>query len=177
MSPTILRSADRVASPWKNGGGITREIAVGPVGAGMDDFDWRISMAEVREAGPFSTFPGIERNLSVLKGRLRLTFDDGATELDAASAPLAFPGDRACHGVPVEGPVHDLNVMVRWGRFTAEVERVTNADWRLDGDVALLIALEPLAALDLATFDALLCDAPSVLKVDGRAIGIRLTRL
>lgn len=177
MNRTILRAADRVASPWKNGGGITREIAVGPLGAGMDDFDWRISMAEVREAGPFSTFAGIDRNLSVLEGRLRLTFEDGVAELDAASAPLAFAGDRACHGEPLSGPVLDLNVMVRRGMFTAMVERVTNTDWRAAGDVALLIALEPSAALGLQPFDAMLCEPSAGLTVDGRAIGIRLIRL
>lgn len=177
MSPTILRAADRVASPWKNGGGVTREIAVEPAGVGMDDFDWRISMAEVHEAGPFSTFPGVDRNLSVIDGRLGLTFEDGVRELDAESAPLAFPGDHACHGEPVGGPVHDLNVMVRRGRFTAEVERITNADWRPSGEVALLLALEPLVTLGLQRFDALLWESTAILTVDGRAIGIRLNRL
>ena len=35
----------RVARPWKNGGGTTREVAVSPEGAGLDDFAWRISLA------------------------------------------------------------------------------------------------------------------------------------
>jgi hypothetical protein len=32
-------------SPWKNGGGSTREIACWPQGAGMDSFGWRVSVA------------------------------------------------------------------------------------------------------------------------------------
>jgi environmental stress-induced protein Ves len=46
--------------PWKNGGGETTEIAVFPDGAGLSDFDWRVSMARVDGDGPFSSFPGIE---------------------------------------------------------------------------------------------------------------------
>lgn len=42
--------------PWKNGGGITTEIAIAPPGATLDAFDWRISTARVEAAGPFSRF-------------------------------------------------------------------------------------------------------------------------
>jgi environmental stress-induced protein Ves len=41
----VLRARDVPATPWKNGGGVTREIAVHPQGAGFDDFVWRLSMA------------------------------------------------------------------------------------------------------------------------------------
>ncbi|MBM7325185.1 HutD family protein, partial [Agrobacterium sp. S2] len=47
--------------PWKNGGGVTTEIIVHPAKASMADFDWRISMANVAQDGPFSIFPGVDR--------------------------------------------------------------------------------------------------------------------
>lgn len=124
--PALLRADKRPAQPWKNGGGITREVAVFPAGAGMADFDWRISMAEVAEAGPFSLFEDVERVLTVLDGELDLTFDDqpGPIRLTSLSPPCPFAGDKPISGAPIGGPVRDLNVMVRRGRYAAKVERI-----------------------------------------------------
>ena len=119
----ILRAADRIATPWKNGGGLTREVAVWPPNSNFDDFDWRISIAEVREAGPFSTFEGIDRTMAILSGRLELRFPERTITLDPRCEPLAFPGDMPSEGIPLDGPVTDLNVMVRRGRVAARVTR------------------------------------------------------
>ena len=119
----LRRAADRVAAPWKNGGGITREVAIWPPGSKFDDFDWRISVAEVREPGPFSAFEGIDRTMAILSGRLELRLADRAIVLDPASEPFAFAGDVPCEGVPLGGPVTDLNVLVRRGCATARVSR------------------------------------------------------
>ena len=54
--------------PWKNGGGSTREIACWPQGADMDSFGWRVSIATIAQAGPFSAFPGINRQIMLLAG-------------------------------------------------------------------------------------------------------------
>jgi uncharacterized protein len=64
----VVRFAALPAVPWKNGGGTTVEIAVHPPSAGTDAFDWRVSAAEIREAGPFSRFDGIDRALAILDG-------------------------------------------------------------------------------------------------------------
>ena len=64
----ILRAENYRRMRWKNGGGETAEIAVFPEGAGLDEFDWRISMARVEAGGPFSRFPGVDRTLSILEG-------------------------------------------------------------------------------------------------------------
>ncbi|HDR9381628.1 TPA: HutD family protein, partial [Burkholderia multivorans] len=37
MAAALIRAADLVASPWKNGGGVTREIAAGFPEAGHAD--------------------------------------------------------------------------------------------------------------------------------------------
>jgi hypothetical protein len=110
--------------PWKNGGGVTTEIAVSPEGAGLDAFDWRVSMARVERDGPFSVFPGIDRTLAVLEGNgIRLTI--GGREpvlLGVGSEPLAFPADEPTHGTLRGGPILDLNVMARRGVFSAKVQ-------------------------------------------------------
>lgn len=53
----IIRASEYKTMPWKNGGGVTVEIAIHPPGASVNAFDWRISMATVAQDGPFSSFP------------------------------------------------------------------------------------------------------------------------
>ena len=122
----ILRAAEGRRMPWKNGGGETTELLAHPAGAGLDAFDWRISMARVAADGPFSTFPGIDRTLTVLDGAgLDLAIGEGApVRLGPASPPLRFPADAPCLGRLVAGPVTDLNVMTRRGRFAHAVTRL-----------------------------------------------------
>lgn len=126
-APVLLPAAMRVAVPWKDGGGITRTIAVGPEGAGMEDFDWRLSMAEVRAAGPFSRFDGIDRSLAVLAGELTLDIDGRTRRIGRGDAPLTFAGDVPVTGTPVGGDVTDLNLMVRRGRGTGRLVPLTPA--------------------------------------------------
>ncbi len=165
----VLRAALRVAAPWKNGGGVTREIAASPPGAGFDDFRWRVSMAEVRSDGPFSLFPEVDRILAVIEGRLALSVaDGGAFDLSPASPPAAFPGDAAATGRVVGGPVLDLNVMTRRGAATGALERLEIdrpvALGAFAGERVVVVASGPLLAvaggppLSLARFDALLLE-------------------
>lgn len=124
----ILRASDRVAAPWKNGAGITREVAVWPPDAGFEDFHWRISQAEMNADAPFSVFAGVDRNLTLLQGRLALSFDAGREVVRLAPfAPFAFPGERPVAGMVEEGPISDLNVMTRRGVVRAKVERLRTA--------------------------------------------------
>jgi environmental stress-induced protein Ves len=121
----ILRAGTYRRTPWKNGGGETSEIAVSPEGSGFDDFGWRVSMARVTRDGPFSAFPGVDRTLSVLEGEgiaLDIAGQQSAT-LTIASDPLPFPADAATIGRLVDGPITDLNVMTRRGRFRHRVAR------------------------------------------------------
>ena len=122
----ILRAADYRVMPWKNGGGTTTEIAVSPEGASLDGFDWRVSMARVEGSGPFSSFAGIDRTLSVLEGEGIVLDVAGrpAVRLTPVSAPFAFPADLPTSAALIGGPITDLNVMTRRGRTLHSVERV-----------------------------------------------------
>lgn len=127
MTLTLLAAADRAPVPWKNGGGLTRDVAAWPPGSGFDDFAWRVSMAEVRASGPFSSFPGVDRILAVLEGGLRLTIDGaGVFDLSQETPPLSFDGAAPVHADLTAGPVLDLNVMTRRGAAAARVERVSS---------------------------------------------------
>jgi environmental stress-induced protein Ves len=120
----LLPAAERAAVPWKNRGGVTREVAVQPPQAGLDDFEWRVSCAQIDSAGVFSRFPGIDRVIVILEGELSLEVAGArAVVLSPESDPFAFPGDAASSGTPLVGAVHDLNVMTRRGHSTAKVQR------------------------------------------------------
>ncbi len=109
---------------WKNGGGETMEIVVSPAGAGLDDFDWRVSTARVTSDGPFSRFPGVDRTLAILAGEgLRLSIEGQAPiTLTSRTTPLAFAADVKVDADLLDGPVVDLNVMTRRDRFSHRVK-------------------------------------------------------
>lgn len=173
----ILRAAERVASPWKNGGGITREIAAWPPGAGFDDFHWRVSMAEVRADGPFSAFPNIDRILTVLEGGLALDIEGLGVELWPGATPLAFPGDVQTVGRLLEGPVTDLNVMTRRGACCAHVERaVSPTDLPGTAGGHLIVALADRIRVhgdgrvwELQRYDAALTATPARIEASAEA--------
>jgi len=117
MPHTLLDLATARPMPWKNGGGETLELAIAPVGAGLDDFAWRISSARVAADGAFSRFVGIDRSLALLGGGgLRLQRGDGRVEeLFSGGAVAEFPGEEAITATLADGPVGDLNLMTRRG--------------------------------------------------------------
>ena len=105
---------------WRNQLGWTREILTQPAG---DDWDWRLSIAEIERDAAFSSFPGIDRELVLLSGNgLRLRFDDGEVhELLPPHDKLRFAGERAVTGELIDGRSHDFNLMWRRGRVQAEL--------------------------------------------------------
>lgn len=114
----IIRRGEATATRWKNGGGVTHELATWPQGAGIDAFDARLSMAEVAADGPFSSFPGIDRTLGMIDGgAMVLSFGAGSPDvtLTAGGPPLPFPGEAPVHARLTGGPVLDLNIMTRRG--------------------------------------------------------------
>jgi environmental stress-induced protein Ves len=115
--------ADLSPTPWKNGGGSTREIVCRPRGAGMDAFDWRVSIATIAKSGPFSVFAGVDRVILLLDGDgVHLQSAGGIDHrLDKALQPFAFSGDEALDCTLLGGPSQDFNVMTRRSALRAEV--------------------------------------------------------
>jgi environmental stress-induced protein Ves len=118
----ILRNADYPSRPWKNGGGTTRDILVSPPGAALDEFDWRLSLAQVDRDGPFSRFDEVDRTLVLLSGAMTLHEPDRCIEL-VRGEPVEFPGERAIEAKVQGGATLDFNVMTRRGRATHSVDR------------------------------------------------------
>jgi hypothetical protein len=148
----IIRASDCKTTPWKNGGGSTAEIAIGPVGASLEAFDWRVSMARVASDGPFSDFPGIDRTLAVVKGDgLVLTIgDDTPVTLASGSNPVSFSGDTPTSARLTAGEIVDLNVMTRRDRFHHRLLRITTSasyDFAED-DIAIVLSLDGMARVN-----------------------------
>ncbi|MFD7630527.1 HutD family protein [Streptomyces sp. NPDC059851] len=147
----ILRAGDRPAGAWKNGGGVTREIAAWPEAAGTDDFTWRVSLAEVVADGPFSAFPGVDRTLTLVEGAgMDLTVAGARRVVDERFAPQDFPGDAPTGCRLLGGGVVNFNVMYRRGAAPAQtaVVRGSLALRTAPDEVLLVVALEGPAHLD-----------------------------
>jgi len=147
VAPLILRAGERAPLPWKNGAGVTREVAAHPEGCNLDSFEWRVSIAQVGQGAPFSAFPGVDRRMAVLSGRLEFALAGQApVRLSADSGPVSFAGEAGAYGAPLGEPVTDLNVMTRRGRFESRLARRNGPAVRLalHADTTLLIALSQL---------------------------------
>lgn len=77
--------------PWRNGAGVTREIAAAP-GGGEVGFAWRLSLADLEADAPFSPFPGVERVHVPVQGRPYMLTVDGHERVARVGEPLRFSG-------------------------------------------------------------------------------------
>ncbi|WP_078910369.1 HutD family protein [Streptomyces sp. NRRL S-87] len=182
----VLRAVDRSAVPWKNGGGVTREIAAWPEGAGMDDFVWRVSLADVAADGPYSVFPAVDRTLTVVEGNgIELTVGGVRHRLAERYAPRDFPGDVPTDCRLLDGPVVNFNVMHRRGGAPADTAVVRGTSSLSTGsqEILLVVVLAGRAELDtggrtlvLAHHDAALlgASAAGTLRSPGTTAVVRL---
>ena len=106
-----IAAASVAATPWRNGGGRTRELLVWP---SAQDWRLRLSLADIEHDGPFSAFPGITRWFAVLEGAgVELKIDERWQRVRADDAPLCFDGAAAPVCCLIDGPTRDLNLMLR----------------------------------------------------------------
>ncbi|BEP12634.1 hypothetical protein acdb102_09450 [Acidothermaceae bacterium B102] len=168
----VWRAADLEATPWRNGGGSTYELAVEPRDASLGDFAWRISIAAVEADGPFSRYPGVDRIITLLSGGpMRLTVDGTLADLQPLR-PFSFAGEADVDCV-VGGASRDLNVMTRRGLVSGSLELVTPA---ADGSTvegawrAALVVVEgtiEVGPLTLEPWDGLIDETAEPLSVRG----------
>lgn len=132
MTWNLIRLADVEAAPWRNGGGVTRELALGP---SSEAWSWRMSVAEVSANGPFSRFDGVTRWFAVLRGAgVVLAVPTPADDADSVpvihrltrhDSPLSFDGAALTQCQLLNGPTQDFNLMVRDPCLSARMVRVT----------------------------------------------------
>jgi environmental stress-induced protein Ves len=198
---TLIRGADLVAAPWKNGGGVTREVAAGfargpaPASsqpAGLDTFVWRVSVADVAQAGPFSRFEGIDRTLVLLSGAGMVLDETNAPQeallgggvyvvkshvLTHALDIARFDGEARIDARLVDGPTRDFNLMVRRDAVQGELDvwhghaqqksvRTFSSDVTLlfCASGAVTVRFGDAEPLSLETGDTLRIDTPNALS-------------
>ncbi len=108
--------------PWKNGKGVTTELAIND-GGDLSDFDWRISIANVEENGDFSDFTGYLRNLVLIYGHGIILKHDNV-QFDQLSKTLSFAsfeGKSRTHGTLINGSITDFNLITRANLYKVEL--------------------------------------------------------
>jgi uncharacterized protein len=167
-----LTSADYSLQPWKNGRGSTVELwrleRDGQLLA-------RLSRASVVEDGPFSLFPGIERNLTVLSGPGFRLSGPGHDFHCRPLVPMAFPGDVPLTATETDGQKSDdFNVMTARDLPRPEVAIARNDTLAAGGHLALY-ALGPVTMNGqvMAADDLILTEGPAILTGDGPVIAVR----
>ncbi len=181
----VLRFEQHRRMPWRNGGGVTYEVASSPAGPGPADFDWRISIAEVEGGGPFSAFPDVDRTIVLIEGDWMALTVDGRRHRFGVHEPFSFDGssETICE---VAGRSRDLNVMTRRGRAAASVA-IVQADGSdpapVEGSENVFVCLTPSILLsdgtgtevELGALDAAVSTGPALtMQGDGVGAVIRL---
>ena len=173
----IIRRTKFKTVPWKNGGGITHEVAKAKV---KGQLLWRISLAEVASEGPFSLFPGLARILTVIDG-------EGMDLRDASGAiaypvpplkPVHFSGDEALHGTLRAGPCLDFNLIYDPQRFSGSMQVVSgeNRNDDLTGGILCLNGTIRGGGEDLHRHDFVFVETGEVIAfgTEARALHLRL---
>lgn len=136
--------------PWKNGGGSTTEIAIGPPESGFEDFEWRVSLATIEKDGAFSMFPGVDRTLALVEGHgMTLDIDGDPILITDGDPVVAFDGSSTVTAKLSRGGSTDFNAMTR-----SDICYHTFGRRRLSGD-STFVARADVTVLFLAEGDTL----------------------
>jgi len=108
---------------WKNGKGITLELAINNGGT-LANFDWRLSIAKVDNNGEFSDFKGYTRNLVLIDGKgVILKHNDRQIDrLDKLLDVSTFDGGDKTNATLIFGPICDLNLITKTKKITSSIE-------------------------------------------------------
>lgn len=140
----LLPEAQYETTPWQNGRGTTSDIMRWPDGANRSNFDIRISIAPILEDAAFSLFAGVDRYITLLKGRaLSLEFPQETVILEPLR-PVLFDNGEPPFARISGGPAEVFNVSMRRGRWRGDVTvlRAPKAVTIEDADMVVLFAAE-----------------------------------
>jgi environmental stress-induced protein Ves len=177
----LIRFVDYPVVPWRNGRGVTREVAT--VDAREDGtFGWRLSMAEISGDAPFSVFAGIERHLVVVAGGpLEIVIAGEARRIEIGGAIATFAGNDVVSARPLGGTVTDLNLMVDPSKWVGSLEMVLSRSIVRTSSSTAVVALDNglrVRATDpsgssqdfqLEALDCLLVNGPAALAIESGA--------
>ena len=157
--------------PWANGRGTSYEIASDRNESG--EWAWRLAMAPVNEDGPFSRIECVNRSLAVVDGAgMQLSVDRKKLQCLPLQV-VRFRGDAITEATLLDGPIMDINLMVR--RKEADCEMAIVSDTGLLRGASIVVAIGGSAqvkcgdsTIDLERHDSMLeCDLETVSLVSG----------
>ena len=185
----VIAWSELIAEPWRNGGGKTRQIlsrrlteSSEEVPAAAEDWDWRLSIADVNSAGAFSRFIGMTRILTVIEGNSVTLTVDGTVEEVGKHRPFRFDGGANTSAKLPHGPIRDLNLIARTGFVdaTLRIETLSAENPCRISDGQFCVLLEGSAQLNanavdttevkFERFDTVLGDATHPATISGEGI-------
>lgn len=154
-------------TPWKNGGGVTVDIADAYApGAEVGSWSgmlWRLGRTQIVTPGPFSDLSGYDRILTVIGGRgLTLAIEGGETlDVREPFRPVRFRGeDKIMSGLDA-GPVAVLNLIAD-RQHTIDVAILSGGE-----KCALTAAINIAYALEDSVVGEHALKADEALRIDG----------
>src|ERR1700712_3546804 len=113
---TTLDPASYRHMPWKNGGGVTIDIAVtmlpGFAPGGWEGIVWRFSRTAIVTPGAFSDLSGYDRELALVSGEgLVLGTPAGEINFRQPFRPVRFAGETSIVSRLESGPVEVVNLI------------------------------------------------------------------
>jgi environmental stress-induced protein Ves len=148
MNITRLDPAAYRRTPWKNGGGVTIDIAdayaPGAAAGSWSGMLWRLGRTRILEPGPFSDLTGYDRILTVIGGHGLVLEIVGGDALDVREPfrPVRFAGEDRITSRLEAGPVAVFNLMCD-RRHAIDVAVLGRQDTRvLDAAIHVVYAIE-----------------------------------
>lgn len=155
-APLLVRWADVVPAPWRNGRGTTRTLLERRL---PDGRGWRVSVADITADAPFSAYPGVQRWFAVLAGEgVLLHLGGDWRPVLRGATPLCFDGDSAPECTLLAGATRDLNLMLQ--RCSGDMQRVVGNVW--EPGVCTACGVFAVQASTLATDDAPALQIPAL---------------
>jgi uncharacterized protein len=157
-------------TPWKNGGGITIDIAdayaPGATPGSWSGMLWRLGRTRIVAPGPFSDLSGYDRILTVIGGHGLMLEVAGGAALDVRTpfVPVRFRGEDRITSRLEAGPVAVLNLIAD-RRHDIDVAILAEGAHALKSAIAIVYALEA-SAMAIDGADHAL-GADEALRLDG----------
>lgn len=176
---TRLDPAAYRRTPWKNGAGMTIDVAdayrPGFAAGGWDGMLWRFGRTRIEHPGPFSDLSGFERIIAVIEGSGLILHARGHADLDvrAPLKPARFAGEWSIVSELTAGPVGVVNLIADRSAFDIDMDFVAaHGSMAVGAGRAIVLALAP-SRLSIGGQELVLeCDAALSLQA---AVGWRLS--
>lgn len=163
---TVIRRAELVVTPWKNGLGRKADVAEGD--------GWFVGLAWIQARAAFSDFTGMDRTIVLVEGAgFTLTVDGEPHVLRGVGAMHSFAGEAAVEADPLAGACTVLNAMTHRGGWSHRVE--VGSELPADGFALLLDGTVEAGPTPAGPGDILLLPHPGRRSDDVRAVIVTLT--